>query len=781
MVLGLFSMLFACGGGSDGGSDDGVPVNSSSSSSSGGLPVSDSAHYYELTGNLGTHDPTITKEGDTWYEFQTGSGIFRKVSSNGLNWSPLPSVLPAKLDWWVDYVPNQVGTDVWAPDVHVYNGQVWMYYSISTFGSRTSAIGLLSSPTLAADTWADHGVVVSTEEGDGKDYNAIDPNLVLDENGDPWLSFGSWNAGGIQLVQLNDDDTSEDYMKPVGESISIASRGGGGIEAPVIIYRNNFYYLFVSVGTCCQGVNSTYRIHYGRATAITGPYLDKGDVDMLDGGGTLLEDGDDRWKGPGGQDIDNIDGTDVIAFHAYDAAQNGAAILNMATILWDDEDWPTFSDTGTPAPSGPLLAYYAFESDLDDSAGNFDAGTVVGININDTGDGDITYGVGVTDGSMAAVFDGASGIRLPDSLISSGTYTISLWLNPTSLSDFTSAFFGSLDTERWMGLVLTAPFVSGETLLWARNLTPDPVFFDGPVGSTITTGVWTHVAITVNNGDVEIYVNGISSFTGPGLPDLFSDSTGIFSLGVNWFADPPYNGMMDELRIYNVALTPEQVTVLAEPESAGLVANYAFEDDLSDSTGNFGAGTVVGININDTGDGDITFAAGATGGSMAAVFDGDSGIRLPDGLISGDIYSIALWLNPVSLSDFTSAFFGSLDTERWMGLVLTAPFVSGETLLWARNLTPDPVFFDGPVGSTITTGVWTHVAITVDNGDVEIYINGVSSFTGPGLPDLFSSGTGIFSLGVNWFGDLPYNGMMDDLRIYQRVITQSEVTALATP
>lgn len=338
-IILLLGVLIACRGGGGGTSSGG-----GGNSSGGAPPVSDSEHYYDLTGNLGTHDPTIIKEGDIWYEFQTGPGIFGKVSGNGLNWDPRPSVLEGKLPWWEDYVPDQAGTDVWAPDVHIYNGRVWMYYSISTFGSRTSAIGLLSSPSLAEDNWTDHGVVISTQADDGNDYNAIDPNLVLDDSGAPWLSFGSWNAGGIQLTQLNTDSVSPDYMKPTGALTSIASRGGGGIEAPVILYRNNYYYLFVSVGLCCQGVNSTYRIHYGRATDIDGPYLDKNGINMIDGGGSLLEDGDDRWKGPGGQDIDNIEGIDVMAFHAYDAAQNGDAILNMATIGWDENDWPFFPD-----------------------------------------------------------------------------------------------------------------------------------------------------------------------------------------------------------------------------------------------------------------------------------------------------------------------------------------------------------------------------------------------------------------------------------------------------
>ena len=112
------------------------------------------------------------------------------------------------------------------------------------------------------------------------DYNAIDPDLVIDANGAPWLSFGSWNSG-IKLTRLGSN------MKPTGTLFSIASRGGG-IEAPNIVLRNGYYYLFVSTGTCCQGVNSTYQIRYGRSTSITGPYVDRSGVNMMSGGGTLL-------------------------------------------------------------------------------------------------------------------------------------------------------------------------------------------------------------------------------------------------------------------------------------------------------------------------------------------------------------------------------------------------------------------------------------------------------------------------------------------------------------
>lgn len=289
------------------------------------------SEFWALSGNLGTHDPTIARENGIWYEFQTGPGIYRKISYDGGRfWEPLPSVFGSGLWWWRSYVPGQQGTDVWAPDVKAYNGRVWMYYAVSTFGSNRSVIGLASSPSLAADSWRDDGAVLSSTTSDN--FNAIDPDLVIDANNEPWLTFGSFWSG-IKLVKL-DPAT----MKPTGRYYSLASRSGG-IEAPTIVHRNGYYYLFVSVGKCCEGVNSTYRIVYGRSRNVTGPYLDRSGRDMLNGGGSLLDGGNQRWVGPGGQDIA---GTSVIARHAYDASDNGNAKLLINNLVWTDDGWPSY-------------------------------------------------------------------------------------------------------------------------------------------------------------------------------------------------------------------------------------------------------------------------------------------------------------------------------------------------------------------------------------------------------------------------------------------------------
>lgn len=304
--------------------------SSSKASSSAASSVASSSGFWALTGDLGAHDPTLTKEGSVWYEFHTGTGIQGKRSNDGKAWSAIPQIFLSAPSWWKTYVPAHSGLDVWAPDVSTYNGRVYMYYAISTFGSNVSAIGLVSAATIGAGSWRDDGLVIRSTASNN--YNAIDPNLSIDKDGNPWLVFGSfWN--GIQLTQLD-----KSTMKPTGSLTTLATRSGG-IEAPVIVYHNGYYYLFVSIDKCCQGVNSTYKIAYGRSTSITGPYVDKNGNKMTAGNATVMDAGNAQWVGPGGQDIY---GTSVIIRHAYDATDNGNPKMLINDLNWDSSGWPTY-------------------------------------------------------------------------------------------------------------------------------------------------------------------------------------------------------------------------------------------------------------------------------------------------------------------------------------------------------------------------------------------------------------------------------------------------------
>nr|WP_235946080.1 glycoside hydrolase family 43 protein [Saccharibacillus alkalitolerans] len=291
------------------------------------------AAHWELSGDVGVHDPTIIKEGSSWYVFSTGPGIQVLRSDDGANFYRVPQIFLNAPSWWKTHVPNQNPMDVWAPDVKSYNGKVWLYYSVSTFGKNVSAIGLASASSVGAGSWKDEGMVLATNGT--QDYNAIDPELVIDANGDPWLAFGSFWSG-LKLTKLD-----KNTMKPTGSLYSIARRtiNDGAIEAPSITYRNGYYYLFASVDKCCSGVNSTYKIVYGRSKNITGPYVDKNGVSLMNNGGTVLDSGNARWKGPGGQDVYN---SNLIVRHAYDAEDGGNPKLLISDLIWDSGGWPSY-------------------------------------------------------------------------------------------------------------------------------------------------------------------------------------------------------------------------------------------------------------------------------------------------------------------------------------------------------------------------------------------------------------------------------------------------------
>ena len=293
------------------------------------------AEKWALNGALNAHDPTLLKEGEVWWCLSTGPGVRVKFSTDGLTWQARPPLFSKEETWWKTYAPSQRPLDVWAPDLHALGGRIWCYYCVSEFGRNNSAIGLMSCTSMVVGDWRDDGFVLGSKRGTDA-YNALDPSLTIDAAGKPWLVFGSW-FDGIHLAPLDPES-----MKPTGPMTAIARRDNG-IEAPNIVYANGYYYLFVSIDRCCRGVDSTYKIAYGRAKDIAGPYRDKSDVALSEGGGTVFDAGDARWIGPGGQSVVQFDKGWVIARHAYDAANKGTPTLLISDLYWDKDKWPTYA------------------------------------------------------------------------------------------------------------------------------------------------------------------------------------------------------------------------------------------------------------------------------------------------------------------------------------------------------------------------------------------------------------------------------------------------------
>jgi arabinan endo-1,5-alpha-L-arabinosidase len=297
----------------------------------------------ELDGDIRqVHDPTIIKEADTYYVFSTRAGIAIRCSKDLIHWRLCGDVFAHLPEWAVKDVPGLRG--LWAPDVSYFSGKFHLYYSVSTFGSNRSSIGLATNQTLDPGSenyrWVDQGKIMGSNPMD--DWNAIDPNVAFDEKDQPWLAFGSF-WGGIKLRRL---DLATGKLSSQDPSLySLARRPSpGAIEAPFIIRRNGYYYLFVSFDLCCRGKDSTYNIRVGRARRIAGPYIDRSGKLMMDGGGTLVLSGAGRWAGPGHCAVLHEKDNDRLLYHAYDTEWRGVPTLRIATLQWDSEGWPTVSN-----------------------------------------------------------------------------------------------------------------------------------------------------------------------------------------------------------------------------------------------------------------------------------------------------------------------------------------------------------------------------------------------------------------------------------------------------
>ncbi len=305
-----------------------------------------------LQGDLRAHDPSLIKEDETYYVFSTGGGLQIRTSTDLVDWQYAGRVFDTIPNWISQAVGSEV-TDLWAPDISFVHGTYYLYYCGSVFGKNTSVIGLATNSTLDMNNphyhWVDHGLVIQSHLAD--DFNAIDPNLTIDASGQPWLTFGSFWSG-IQLMKL--DPKTFKPESPAERRYNLASNyaDNSAIEAPYLIYRNGYYYLFASIDFCCRGSDSTYKTVVGRASTITGPYFNEDGQQMGDQGVfTILLQGQGNVRGPGGESIYRDGETDLIIYHYYDANDGGAIKFSIKQLHWN-KGWPRVGEqeyTGHPS------------------------------------------------------------------------------------------------------------------------------------------------------------------------------------------------------------------------------------------------------------------------------------------------------------------------------------------------------------------------------------------------------------------------------------------------
>ncbi len=272
------------------------------------------------------HDPSTIMECDgKYYTFGTGGGGL--ISEDGWN-------------WFGGAVRPGGGA---APDAMKIGDRYLIAYSATgggLGGGHAGRVLTMWNKTLdpnSPDFAYTEAIEVAASEMD-EDCDAIDAGLFMDpQTGRLWCTYGTY-FGFIRIVEL---DPKTGARVEGNEAVNVAI----DCEATTVIYRNGWYYLLGTHGTCCDGVNSTYNIVVGRSRSVTGPYLDNMGRDMVAGGGKMVIDGDDRQFGAGhfGRYIED-EGVEKMSFHwEADLDRSARSVLAIRPIIWVN-DWPVAGD-----------------------------------------------------------------------------------------------------------------------------------------------------------------------------------------------------------------------------------------------------------------------------------------------------------------------------------------------------------------------------------------------------------------------------------------------------
>lgn len=292
-------------------------------------------------------DPSIihgqTPGDNYWYIYCTtdplndqdrnGSGDFNfhlipmLKSLDLVNWTYVGDAFATKPAW----VRSDAG--LWAPDIHYFNGQYYLYYTASDTVAGGSAIGVATSPSPTGP-WTDAGAPVVEPNGQW----TFDPS-VIEANGQRYIFYGSY-FGGVRARTLSADGLHSD---PASQTqITIPNR----YEGTFIFKHDGYFYLFASATNCCNGPLTGYSVFVGRSANVLGPYVDQEGVSLLDarvGGTPVISMNGNRWVGPGHNAVfTDFDGQDWFLYHAVD--QNdpyfaGAVGFTKRPVLMDPLDW----------------------------------------------------------------------------------------------------------------------------------------------------------------------------------------------------------------------------------------------------------------------------------------------------------------------------------------------------------------------------------------------------------------------------------------------------------
>ncbi len=287
-------------------------------------------------------DPTIVKGSDGYfyiYATEDTPNVPIYKSNNLVDWAFVGTAFTKETR--PKFEPR---ASIWAPDVSYINGKYVMHYSKSVWGGeKTCGIGAAVADKPEGP-FIDKGKLFQSFEIGVQ--NSIDPFYIEDKD-KKYLFWGSFR--GIYAIELSDDSYS---VKQGAEKVHIA---GTSFEATYIYKRKGYYYMFASIGSCCEGVKSTYRLVVGRSKSLMGPYVDKTGKPMLENGYSLVIGNNERFVGNGhcSEIVQDKKGNDWIFYHGIDVQNPKGRVLLMDQVKWDKEGWPYVTNNQSPSLSYP--------------------------------------------------------------------------------------------------------------------------------------------------------------------------------------------------------------------------------------------------------------------------------------------------------------------------------------------------------------------------------------------------------------------------------------------
>ncbi|KAF2192182.1 glycoside hydrolase family 43 protein [Zopfia rhizophila CBS 207.26] len=262
------------------------------------------------------HDPALIRRDDgTYFRFSTGGKIaIHSAPSMTGPWTYRGAAIPngSKID-------KKGKDDLWAPDVIKVGSTYYLFYSVSSFGSQDSAIGVATSSSLDVNTWTDLGAT-GVASSSGKAYNAIDSNIFADGS-TLYMNFGSF-WGDLYQVQMQNPPTKV-ASGASSKNIAYIPSGDHAQEAAFLYKNGNYYYLFFSVGKCCgydtnrPAAGQEYKIQVCRSSSATGNFVDKNGKKCAEGGGTTVLESHDWVYGPGGQGVYTDPSNGPVLYYHY--------------------------------------------------------------------------------------------------------------------------------------------------------------------------------------------------------------------------------------------------------------------------------------------------------------------------------------------------------------------------------------------------------------------------------------------------------------------------------